>query len=359
MSLESVSVENVRCVARAELELHERLNLLWGPNGSGKTSLLESIFLLGRGRSFRTRTTERLIRRSESALTVFGRTLPPNPRTLGLQLVRGAETEARISGVPVESLAQLSEAFPVQVIEPGVHKLLEEGGYRRRRWMDWAVFHVEHPFLDQWSRYSRALRQRNAALRTMVEQARAFDAELARLGESIAASRRASLERLQPFWRTQVQTLAGLEVELTYRRGWPEGASLQEALDATWARDRLRGMTHAGPHRADVQLRLGGAAAREVLSRGQQKLVAMALILAQTQMLRDVFPSPPTLLLDDPGAELDRSRLGTFIGQVSALSCQIVLTALSPELSPFGRPDRVFHVEHGAVALRYNDVSQN
>ena len=118
--------------------------LIWGDNGSGKTSLLEAMFLLGRGRSFRTRNNERLVQRGNDHLRVIGRiqTTSGEIQTLGFEAT-SISTTARIAGRPAQSLAELSNAFPVQVIEPGVHRLVEEGGYRRRRWMDWAVFHVE------------------------------------------------------------------------------------------------------------------------------------------------------------------------------------------------------------------------
>ncbi len=136
-------------------------------------------------------------------------------------------TTARIGGRPAQSLAELSQAFPVQVIEPGVHRLVEEGGYRRRRWMDWAVFHVEPQFMETWLRYQRALRQRNAALKTDPAQAAAWNPELARLGEVIGESRRVFLERLQSYWTAAVSDLSGLEVSLHYLRGW----SLEQPLD--------------------------------------------------------------------------------------------------------------------------------
>src|SRR6266446_9065974 len=217
MSLADLAVDDVRCVKHAELVLHPAHNLIWGGNGSGKTSLLEAIFLLGRGRSFRTRNSERLIGRGQARLVVFGRTAGTPEQTLGIQVSRAAGTLARIGGMTVGSLAELSQAFAVQVIDPGVHKLVEEGGYRRRRWMDWAVFHVEPQFVDTWVRYTRALKQRNAALKLHSETG-SWDPELARLGEVIAESRRRFLTELQPHWREAVAALSGLEVELHYIR---------------------------------------------------------------------------------------------------------------------------------------------
>src|SRR5882762_5959443 len=222
MSLIELTVEDLRCVQHAELALDPQRNLIWGSNGSGKTSLLESIFLLGRGRSFRTRNSERLIRHGQPRLTVFGRTDGIPQQAVGVQVARAGGTTARISGATAGSLTELSQAFPVQVIDPGVHKLVEEGGFRRRRWMDWAVFHVEPGFADLWVRYTRAVKQRNAALRHQAVQAAAWDPELARLGELIAEARRGMLEQMQPAWRQAVVALSGLEVDLHYSRGWSQ-----------------------------------------------------------------------------------------------------------------------------------------
>jgi DNA replication and repair protein RecF len=407
LSLLDLTIDDLRCIEHAELHLHPGHNLIWGGNGSGKTSLLESIFLLGRGRSFRTRNSERLIRHGRDRLVVFGRVVATAPsdfrdlsgregrsvggtdedatnlpdslpattsdgttisdaaaemslapailaapgqgQALGVQVSRTDGTIARISGTTARSLTELTQAFPVQIIDPGVHKLVEEGAHRRRRWMDWAVFHVEHQFGDWWLRYTRILKQRNAALRTQPAQVTAWDTELARVGELIAESRRRFVENLLPFWRESVLSLSGLEPELHYFKGWAQDVSLAEALAASKARDESKRLTHPGPHRADVIIRMSGRPAREVLSRGQQKLVAVAMTLAQLNLLQQATETTPTLLLDDPAAELDGEHLRRFIEQVMRLRSQLVLTSLHAESRLFGTPNRVFHVEQGRV----------
>ena len=348
--LTSIAVRDVRCIEQADLEIAPGLTLIWGDNGSGKTSLLESVFLLGRGRSFRTRNTERLIRRGRDQLRVIGHVDGEHGygRAVGIEC-GAAGTVARVAGQPIQSLAELSQVFAVQVIEPGVHRLLEEGGHRRRRWLDWAVFHVEPPFVDNWLRYTRTVKQRNAALRTDPAQASIWDPELARTGEAIAESRRRFLELLQPYWSESVMALTGLDVQLHYLRGWSADRTLKEALVASRARDELRNLTHSGPHRADIAVRLNGRSAREVLSRGQQKLVAVAMTLAQLRLLQAVTGVTPTLLLDDPAAELDERRLGLFIGQIIQLRAQLIMTSLSAQSRLFGTPERTFHVDHGRV----------
>jgi DNA replication and repair protein RecF len=360
MSLGSLSIQNLRCLQQVDLELHPGRNLIVGANGSGKTSLLEGIFLLGRGRSFRTRNSERLISHGESRLVVFGRTLPPEatgiPSALGVQVTRGEPTVAKIQGEFTQSLADLSEALPVQVIDPGVHKLVEDSAYRRRRWMDWATFHVERGFVGVWANYTRALKQRNAALKQIQTdragsgQLDAWDSELAQLGEKLAQSRRRVLQELQPHWQATVLALADLNLELVYFQGWARGTPLLDSLHASRERDLLRGSTHAGPHRGDVILKLDGKLARDTLSRGQQKLAAVSMILAQLRLLTNILPEPPTLLLDDPAAELDPERLTRFIDLVAPLRCQLILTSLTDGGRPFGQPDRMFHVKQGKVS---------
>jgi len=350
VSLRHLSLSNVRCIESADLAIPDGLTLLWGPNGSGKTSVLEAIYILGRGRSFRIRNSERLIRYGQTQLRVIGQVSGPlsDTKTLGVEVSRTG-TIARIAGRPADSLAELSSTFAVQVIDPGVHRLVEEGGYRRRRWMDWAVFHVEPQFVETWLRYMRTVKQRNAALKLDSDQAAVWDPELARLGESIATYRGRLLEALQPYWQEEVAALSGLDVELHYQRGWSQDHTLEEALVASRARDATRHLTHTGPHRADVALRLHSRSARDVLSRGQQKLVAIAMTLAQLRLLQQVSNLVPTLLLDDPAAELDGEHLERFIARVALLRCQRVVTSLHAESRLFGAPDRTFCVERGRV----------
>ncbi len=345
------SAEQLRNLRSANLELSPGLNLICGPNGAGKTSLLEAVFLLGRGRSFRTRVNEQLIAHGEASCRVVGRIAGDiAEQAIGIEIGRIEGTRARIAGRTPQSLAELATAFPVQVVDPDIHKLVEEGPARRRRWLDWGVFHVEHGFAHDWSRYQRALRQRNAVLRAdHAGSTEIWDLELDRAGESLSAARARVVEALVPRWNALCARLTGLELSLQFYRGWDPGRPLAEVLSDNAERDRERGTTTAGPHRADLRLRYRGRPAREVLSRGQQKLAAVALTLAQLQWLKAEHGLQPTLLLDDPAAELDEERLAAFIAEVQYLETQLIVTSLSPNVRPLGPPDRLFHVEHGTV----------
>ena len=348
MSLLALEVEGLRCLKPTRLELHTHVNLVTGANGAGKTSLLEAIHLLGRGRSFRTRHTERLVGHEVSRLTVFGHTDQPNFPTVGLAYDRQTGLQARVGGREARSLAELSEAFPVQIVDPGIHRLVEEGPAYRRRWLDWGVFHVEPGFVNAWTEHARTLKQRNAALKRRADPS-PWEPELVRHGTLLSMARARTMGLLEPYLRQTLTALLGEPVSLSYYQGWGQERTLAETLAAQRARDLERGSTGQGAHRFDVRLTIEGRGAREMLSRGQQKLLGAALALAMARLAGSGGRRPPTLLLDDPAAELDRAHTDALVSEIRTLRGQLVVTALHPEEARFGDPDRAFHVEQGRV----------
>ena len=210
MRLEFLELNDFRNIARAALEPAPGVNGLFGPNGAGKTSVLEAIHLLATGRSFRENRTAPMIRDGATALRVFCRTLEPAHR-LGIERAPGAWT-GRLDGQPCTKLSQFARALPVVAVHPENHRLLQGGPDVRRSFLDWGLFHVEPSYLDHWKRYTRLLRQRNAALRD-----HAGDALLVSLEEPMASA----AARVDD-WRTRyvariadaVETVAG---ELDFR----------------------------------------------------------------------------------------------------------------------------------------------
>jgi DNA replication and repair protein RecF len=348
VTLAELRIHDVRCIESAILQLEPELNLIIGQNGAGKTSILEAAYLLGRGRSFRTRNNEKLIRQGATSLTVFGSTGAAPPETVGIEVSR-AGSRARVNGRDAETLLELSGVLPVQSIDPEIHKLIDQGPERRRRWLDWLVFHVEPTFVHQWSRYQRALKQRNAGLRAEGGGFRAWDPQLIEHGEAITEARRRTMEALQPYLRSMFDKFAGLDVDATFFSGWSQEQSLEEALRQNADRDRTRAVTTGGPHRADVMLRFRQRSARETLSRGQQKLTAVAMVISQLRLLQSRLNKRALLLLDDPAAELDANNLKLLFDELRSLECQMIATSLSPEIALFQTPKATFHVEQGRV----------
>jgi DNA replication and repair protein RecF len=352
VTLSRVQVTDFRCLHAAELELDPQFTLISGPNASGKTSLLEAMYVLGRGRSFRTRRLEHLIKNGAERFVVFGEVESPN-RRIPLGVEGGhAGIRAKIAGDKASSLAELAVVLPVQIIDPEVHRLIEEGPNRRRRFLDWGTFHVEQSaFIGHWQRYQQVLRQRNAALKSRLPRAvvSIWDAELLQFGELLNGARRRYVDLLAAAADAVGRNLLGMELGLSYRPGWAKDRSFAEALQLSWNHDQEAGATQVGPHRAELGIRLDGAPVKDRISRGQQKLLAATLLMAQVKL----FPEggvQPTLLLDDPAAELDDARLAGLIREVSAQSVQLVVTTLHGEFAAFGTPGRRYGVERGEVA---------
>jgi DNA replication and repair protein RecF len=346
-----VQVTDFRCLQSAALDLDPQFTLISGPNASGKTSLLEALYVLGRGRSFRTRRLEHLIRHGAAQFVVFGEAVTADRRIpVGVEGSAGG-VRARIAGETASTLAELALMLPVQIIDPEIHHLIEEGPSRRRRFLDWGVFHVEPTFVAHWQRYRQALWQRNAALKSGQEPTvvAVWDGDLLQYGDLLSRARTRYVERLSEQAVSIARNLLGMELALSYRTGWARDQSFAEALQASSPHDRRMGATQVGPHRAELGIRLNGAVVKDRISRGQQKLLAASLLIAQLKLFPDDSAVQPSLLLDDPAAELDDERLAGLIREVSAHSVQLIVTTLHGDFSAFGTPGRRFRTDGGRV----------
>ena len=359
MSLLRLTVTGVRNLHPVTLLPSPRINLLHGANGSGKTSVLEAIHLLGMARSFRSVRLQPVIQTEQTTLTVFGEVQQPEggSNSLGIGRERTGELHIRIDGQSARSAAQLAEALPLQLINPDSFRLLEGAPRVRRQFLDWGVFHVEPRFLAAWQRLQKALRQRNSWLRhgrlDPVAQA-AWDRELCLASAEIDAYRRAYLQALKPiFENTLAQLLELSGLTLSYYRGWDKDRELQEVLAGSIQRDMALGHTQAGPQRADLRLRLGGHNAADILSRGQQKLVVCALRIAQGYLLNEAKHGRCVYLVDDLPSELDERHRKSLCRLLEDLQCQVFITCVEAHVLMDGwrteTPVAVFHVEHGQI----------
>lgn len=355
MGLISLAVRDFRNIASAELSFSPQLNLITGDNGAGKTSLLEAVYFLGRAQSFRTTHPASLIRECADHLLVRGQIQNRHgaPVLVGIQRDK-ANIQARLAGRPLRQLAELVTLFPFQMLTPDSHQLLEGGPRHRRRFLDWGVFHVEHAFFPAWQRYTRALRQRNAALRARLGAAevRLWDAELVAAAELLDRQRRAYLALLLPVLDEHIRSLVDMDgLSWDYRPGWPRKLAFAESLAEGLEGDRRQGFTRTGPHRADLVPILEGMPAQERISRGQQKQIVAALMLAQARVYQQQTGQSCLFLIDDLPSELDSGHRERVLRRLQDLNAQVFLTAIEPEaIDAAGWPERrLFHVEHGRV----------
>jgi DNA replication and repair protein RecF len=358
MRIESVEIRGLRCLALVELAFPPAGAWLVGPNGAGKTSVLEALCLLGFGRSFRGRVADGLVQRGQASLEVVARWADDagRSRVSGLRH-RGVDWEARLDGAPVGSLSELAAPFPVLCFHPESSQVVTGPADERRRALDWLAFHVEPRFAEVARRYSRALRQRNALLRAAAADAEfeAWEQELGQMAEAMAAQRASALSLWQPSLEGLWPALSGDSEapRLQLRPGWRsvEGG-LADLLLLNRPRDRELGYTTIGPQRADVLLGQPFGVESEQLSRGQSKLVALGLMLAQAEALRRWSGERSLLLLDDLQAELDSARQAAVLDWVQHAGYQTMVSGTRLESTQAARTPgwRMFHVEQGRVA---------
>lgn len=363
MHVTRLDLRHVRRFAEARIAPAPGLNLITGDNGAGKTSVLEALHLMAYGRSFRGRVRDGLVQAGAGELEVFvewqeagvAAGAPPRLRKAGLRH-SGQTWTGRLDGEPVAQLGELCAALAVVSFEPGSHALITGGGESRRRYLDWGLFHVEHEFMPLWRRYTRALKQRNALLKSRARDAQldAWDRELAEAGEPLGRHRAGYLEALQPRFAALAAALApGLGAQaLDYAPGWRQDElSLLDALLLARERDLSAGFTSVGPHRADWRIGFASIPGRDALSRGQAKLAALAALLAQAEHHAAARGEWPVIALDDLASELDRTHQRRVLQHLVAGGAQVVVTGTEtlPALAELGAPVARFHVEHNRI----------
>ncbi|MFA5938453.1 MAG: DNA replication/repair protein RecF [Sinimarinibacterium sp.] len=354
MRIVQLKAENFRLFQKLSLQPHCRLNFFFGPNAAGKTSLLETLYTLGRGKSFRGSSPLDLAGAGGRHWLLFGRvqeTAESPKHLMGVRWTSGT-TEVRVDTQAAKTL-DLLRLLPVQILEPGMHRVLQDGPTYRRSFLDWGVFHVEPSFLPAWRRYRRSLRQRNQALRQGAadRELAVWEPELAEAGDAVEGLRRAHLERIRPAVEHYVRELLD-EGDWLFelQSGWTRGLSLREVLVHQRANDRRLGTTSPGPHRSELRIRAGGHAIKHRISRGQQKLLISSLLLAQSEEIGRSTGRYPVLLVDDFSAELADRYQAALLSALCRYPGQIFVTAFERSGALASPVDAaMFHVERGVL----------
>ena len=355
MWVKRLTIERLRSLQEVRVNPSASLNLIVGCNGSGKTSFLEAIYLLGMGRSFRSRTVKDIVTRGESELMVFGEIVSDTGgiETLGVERGRYKNTINRVSGEDVRTASTLAKLLPTLLITPESQRLLTDGARLRRRMLDWALFHVQPIYNGLLQRYRQALRQRNAQLRGAVADSSlaAWTKELEDCAIQLHRIRDKYAEEVRKPLDLLIGQLLGREVEVRYQPGWNTEESLAEKLERSLESDIARGYTSYGPHRADIRFTVDGSPAQHVLSRGEAKLFVAAVLLAQTAYVVRHAESVPVVLVDDLPSELDVANRARLLEVLKASEAQIFLTTVSDDLldTSSWNDQKVFHVEQGTV----------
>ncbi len=356
--LTKLEVNSVRNIEKIELNLDPCLNMIFGINGSGKTSVLESIHLLATGRSFRTSKTESVISDASSELTIYAETGLKSG--IGLTKSRNTKYKLKLDSKLQRNWDLVARALPVQVLSAISFLLLEGGPKSRRMFLDWGVFHVKQGFVQDWRATKKCIANRNLLLKEQrldALQLEAWDEELSLYADRVDEARREYFLEFGPVFRKVYGSLGpnncAESISLDYWRGWPEEASLKETLLAEREKDRRYGSTQNGPHRADLRVKSGKRMATDVLSRGQQKVLICALKIAQGIHHASCSGDKCIYLIDDLPAELDEENRAGILNLLIELDSQLLITSVDlPSIAtcvPDDAEKRTFHVERGTI----------
>lgn len=355
MSLTRLLIKDFRNIASADLTLSAGFNFLIGANGSGKTNVLEAIYMLGHGRAFRSLQTSRVIRHEQPSFVLHGR-LQNEERevAVGLNKDRQGDSKVRIDGTDGHKVAELAHLMPMQLITPEGFTLLNGGPKYRRAFLDWGCFHNEAGFFTAWSNLKHLLKQRNAALRQVscYAQLRPWDKQLIPLAEQISRWRAEySAAIAADMADTCKQFLPEFSLTFSFSRGWEKETDYAEMLEKNFVRDTQLTYTASGPHKADFRIRADGAPVEETLSRGQLKLLMCALRLAQGEFLTRESGRRCLYLIDDFASELDDVRRGLLASRLKATQSQVFVSAISAEhvLDMSNKNSKMFSVEQGKI----------
>lgn len=355
MTLLRLDIYHVRNILRQSITPSPAINFIVGENAGGKSSLIEAIFILGRAKSFRSAAIKTVINMDKEHLIVSAQTAQTDGRHvhLGIQL-DGKNVEIRVNQQASQKRSDLAYALPLQLIHPKSYELLDAGPQIRREFLDWGVFNDDESFLPAWRKFKKALTQRNSLLKTRnLQPINVWDKELAYYGTIVNSCRQQYLNKLRPVFLQITSTFLDIQaIDITLLSGWDTAKELQQVLAEDREKDLRYGYTHSGPHRGDFQLLIKNRLAKDFVSRGQLKLLVLSLKLAQVQLLANEQRHIGCILIDDFAAELDIGNRAKLLNYLSALDCQVFITATEP--ADFGdlrhiTNFRMFHVEHGNI----------
>ncbi len=352
MKLESLTVRHVRNLTDIHITTNPEVNIIYGENAAGKTAILESIYLLSKARSFRTPHIRDVIQHKQEDLVVSA-TITQNHRSVKTGIKKShKETDIKFAGERVKAVSEQAKNVVVQTAIPDNTLLLTGSPKDRRKWIDWALFHVEHDYLQIWHEYHQALRNRNALLRKLASETEFFvwENKMASTARILGEMWRNYLVCLQQYYEQTAGDHPCGGVVFSIKKGRVSTENYLEDLQSTRQSDLKAGFTQHGPHKVDFEFKSNGKHINTVFSRGQIKLFVTMLSIAQAKLLKKEKGVEPIVLADDLTAELDKNAVNIILGLLYEDNLQLFLTTTEADtLHAKGKDFSLFHVEHGQV----------
>jgi DNA replication and repair protein RecF len=353
MGISQLSLTNFRGLKSTTLDFHPHINLITGDNGSGKTSLLESINVIAQASSFQTHRLKNCISHTDEQLLLFAKF---NSYKVGLSK-SSTKLDIKINGDSVKRRSDLVLKTPASVINAASFDLLSGSPALRRSFIDWCLFHVEHEYVTHFSLYKHAMKQRNAILksRTNLNMIDYWDKYLITPSIVIHELRKKYSILISSLLKNELKgLLADVKLDFEYEQGWPLEETLSNSLKNSKKRDIKSGFTNVGIHRDNIRLSTDGNPIVQVLSRGQLKRVCIALQIILLKIVKKATNKPIILLVDDIGSELDKNSQRLAFEYLIDIGAQLFITNIDSAVpQPLENKEyKMFHVEHGIITTR-------
>ena len=355
MPLHELRATQFRNLRDVRIDLDPELQFVSGDNASGKTSLLDAIHVLCSAKSFLGASPRKLQQHHTTGFSLSGSVSQQGAPARPMQY-RWQDDNIRlfISNEQVRRASDYANLQPVRAITPLSYGLIDGAPGGRRQFIDWGVFHMKHEYADVWRKFQRALAQRNATLAADArrQSMSVWNQQFTQLANTINEYRATYIALYAPKAQRFFQTLLPQSsIGIKYHRGWDTTRELDAVLDENFQHDLDRRFTYYGPQRAELALKLDETPARDSASRGQKKLITLALYLAQAALQQDIGRHSGIFLLDDLPSELDRGHVGIAMELLRQIRMQVIISCI--DITQIPKPHRsvrrMFHVKHGAV----------
>lgn len=369
MYLKKIELKNFRNYEEEEVEFHKKVNIITGKNAQGKTNLLESLYIMSLGKSFRTSKDAEMIGFDREFCRAKS-TSVKDGRELEIEITIGREGKsARINGVKTAKNIDLLENVYMVVFSPEDLKIVKDEPEKRRKFIDRELCQLKPVYYRNLGRYKKVLQQRNSLLKQpeiKEDVIAVWDESLAEYGAKIIQERYRFIEKLNNISReiSRGITNGKEDLELSYETNveYKEGSEAQKEyfksiIRKNFKKDMLQRSTSVGPHKDDLKISLKGIDIRHFGSQGQQRTAALSLKLAEIQLIQEETKISPILLLDDVMSELDSERQNFLIHSLEEVQLFITTTELSKEVKEQLPEGYTFFVENGRVKKR--DMENN
>ena len=355
MPLKKISLTSFRCFENLEIDLSPRINFFYGANGSGKTSILEAIFIFSSGKSFKSSNLASLIKHKQESFLLKGF---DGNKGYVVEIKKNKDKSISILLNNRKTVtSKLVREFPCTPIHNNTFSFADASPDFRRKLLDRSIFIAEEEFSKNWFSFHRALKQRNALLKNnRISDVYIWNEQLSNDGEKLSNFRRNFFEKTLFEFKKILKTLEPNNIfeffefiSIDFFQGWPEPESLLENLKNNEQLDVKRRTTTKGPHKADIKFSINEVDARQILSRGEQKFFSILWSCAQHKVLKKHYAIEASLIIDDIRSELDEKVFALFIDLLKIIENQVIFSCIedcfSSKIESNFEEFKKFHVE--------------